>query len=306
MTRLPHVLQLVDSIDYVRANCFQHQLLEAIRRKADVRLVTLADLRSTKAPQADMIVSCLRQRTIHQNLDALQRYLDGQAVVVYDQDPWHAYMDDSPYKGVYDRIAATLNLRFIAVTTQWWADLISSRDIPSRFVKMWMSPGYCVRGPAYVDRPTNLGFIGSVHPHRKRLFNEMTRQGHPVSVSGGHDYAGYLNALHDVRTYVHSEDCELIVDGQVHNLNVGLWAREVEVGARGCFSVRNWGSEHATYLVPEIRNTFLYHDVSELPNILRTIDTMDPAERQTRLDDTVRYIRDVDEWGKTAQVLVNG
>ena len=303
----PKIIQLVDSLEYVHSNCFQHQLLDALRSKADVTQVTVAELHNSKVPaNTSHVVSCLKMRTVHRSIGALNSYLSNCPLVMYEQDPWHGYMDGSPYNGIFALIGQQLNLSFVAVTTRWWAEYMEAHSVSARFVKMWMLPQYCDRGPPLIDRHIELGFIGSMHPHRRKLIDLLDDAGMPVNASGGYDYRGYLNALHRIKVYVHSEDCPFTIAGAPHNLNDGLWAREIEVGARGCISIRNWGVEHSSYVNDQVKNTFLYQRPEDVPGIIKTISQMDPIELQERINSTVEYIRDSDEWSRTAEILIRG
>jgi hypothetical protein len=303
----PTIIQLVDSVQYVETNCFQHQLLSALRRKAEVVQVPADQLPRFRVPEGTHhVLSCLKMRTLHRLKDQLRAALGNCQLVHYEQDPWHGYMDDSPWQGIFADIKQRLNLSFVAVTTRWWADYMEADGIPARFVKMWMMPEYCDRGPAYLERPIDLGFVGSLHPYRRKLFDLIEDSGYSINTSGGYDYSGYLKALHGIKVYLHSEDCPIKVNGVFHNLNDGLWAREIEVAARGCISIRNWGSESDSYLGSDIRTAFLYRDPQDVPGIIRSIEQMDPTERQKRIDDTLEYIRSADEWGRTAEVLIRG
>ena len=304
----PKVIQLVDSIEYINSNCFQHQLLYALKQKADVVQVKVADLHSSKLPSnTSHVISCLKMRTVHRVLNSIKSYLQNCPLVMYEQDPWHGYMDDSEYKGIFERVNHDINLGFVAVTTRWWAQYMQLvHNIPTRFVKMWMLPSYCSKNLDFVDRSISLGFVGSVHSYRQKLFDQLSVLGYPVRTFGGYDYQSYLNLLQNIKIYVHSEDHQFTINQIPHNLNDGLWAREIEVGARGCISIRNWGVEHSSYIDENIKNTFLYKDVKDIPNIIDSILNMDQLELQERIDSTISYIRDSDEWNKTADILIKG
>lgn len=295
---------MVDDREYIAGNCFQHQLHQALSRVGKVEQVTALEMQFGHPPEGiDAIVCCLKQRTVHRLLDVLKRYLDGRPWVFYDQDPWNAYMDDSPYKGVYDNIVRQTNITSIAVTTEWWVEYMESHGVPASFVKMWMLPEYCDAGPRFEDRPIRLGFIGGVHPHRKRLFEALKSKGcHVEVIPGGLSYPQYLTRLHDVACYIHTEDRPIMLDGVEHNLNVGLWAREIEVASRGCFSIRDRGQGKESYLenIPTAR---VYDWLDNVADILQYTENMFSGARETLVKNTVEHIRDTDEWLVTAERL---
>lgn len=304
---MKRVLHIVDSRSYVRTNCFQHQLADALPKVAHVDTKELHEVlghRLHSANRYDLIVSCLKQRTLFKSAPGLQSALGTLPVVVYDQDPWEAFYDGSQYKGAYLAISSYLNVKTFAVTTKWWTDLIARRGLPSTFVRMWVKPEYCSSDPPFDSRSVAAGFIGALHPYRRELFEKLESLGTNVIVQGGGlDYAGFREALSRLQCFVHSEDAPLTIEGRPANLNVGLWIKDVEAASRGCFSIRNRGKDSETYL-DGIKTVMLYDDPSEVPALLERIQRMDPEERQSLIDGTVEYIRKADRWQETANALV--
>jgi len=307
------VIQLVDSIDYVRANCFQHQLTVALGEVCNlvqVELQTVIDGRQPK-PEADSVISCLKQRTLDRYRYAVARYLDGMPVTVYDQDPWQAFMDDSPHKGAYDRIVSVVNVKTFALTTQWWVDFLRERNLPATFVRMWVLPKYCVQRPSYLDRSAIAGFVGTVHPRRQQLLDIINNAGIKTSVlrSSSLAYGPFLTELSKLRCFVHNEDMAIHVDGKELNFNTGMWVKDIEAASQGCFSIRNVGKGSDTYFgdLPMVDGKGLIRlceRIEDVPQLLTDIEKMDPSVRQTLIDQTVDYIRKANKWHETANALV--
>jgi len=302
---MKRVLHIVDSRDYIATNCFQHQLARTLPKAANVVTMELNEVLSCRTVKDfDLVVSCLKQRTLARASSDLRVPLGSVPVVAYDQDPWEAFRDGSPYKGAYQSIASYLNIKAFAVTTKWWADYIAKQGMPSMFVRMWMLPEYCTSTPWFDSRPINIGFIGSLHPYRKKLFNQLEKLGTSVTVlSGGLNYVGYLTSLSQMQCFIHSEDAPITINDELHNLNVGLWIKDVEAASRGCFSIRNRGSDSNTYL-DGIRTVLLYDDPAEVPELLRYIQKMNAVDRQCLINETVEYIKGADRWQETANALV--
>jgi len=298
-------LHLVDSLAYAEANCFQHQLLAALHRSGhQVDTVGLDDL--TTASGYDRVVCCLKQRTVFRAIDRLAAALGRAPVVVYDQDPWESFRDESPFKGTYQLAAGRLNVVSFAVTTQAWADRIRSIGLPGDFVRMWVLPEYCDRGLPHEARLIEAGFMGTVHPHRRRLFDALRDMGIAVKVAGsGLPYRQYLRSLTGLRVFVHSEDFSFTVDGRPANLSDGLWIKDVEAASQGCFTIRNWGEGSDTYY-RGLETVRLYRTPGEVPELLRAITCMDPGERQATIDRTVEFIREANVWHETALRLLAG
>lgn len=297
------VLQIVDSVEYIRTNCFQHQLLDALNRCSDLTTISLNELGSINPKSFDSVVSCLKQRTIHANLDKLARLLDGTKITVYDQDCWHSYMDDSPYKGIYDQLVDKIDVKTIAVTTRWWADFMNNHGINASFVKMWMLPNLCNKRKKYIDRKIETGFIGTVHTHRKILFSKLATIGIQVDTRNGFSYKDYLKNLGDIKIFVHSEDYPIQINSLEYSLNVGL-VKDIETSSQNCFSIRSSSVEKQSYFDENIKTVYFYDNIDEIPSIIEFIEKMDVVYRQTLLDDTNDYIRSNDEWLKTAEKLI--
>lgn len=301
------IVQLVDTIVYVRENCFQHQLAYALSKHCTLVQVELADIVSRRPiPPHDGVISCLKQRTLMKHASDVKLSFGSEPIVVYDQDPWQAYMDDSPYKGAYINIAAHLNVVAFALTTQWWVDFVKSKGHPTTFAKMGVLPEYCVPRKRYVERSALAGFVGSVHPRRRELLNVIEASGIKTSVlqTNSLGYSSFLEELAKLRVFVHNEDMVYTVDGG-HQLNFssGMWVKDVEATSQGCFSIRGKGEGSSTYL-DGIETVFLYDDMREVPSIIERIEAMDENERQSMIDRTVGVIKGSDVWSKTALSLI--
>lgn len=299
------VAYLVDDPAYIKANCYQHQLQQALHASAQVETVSAADITSgKKLGPVDSVVCCLKQRTLYRLNLEVQRYLNGARVVVYDQDPWEAYRDDSPYKGAYDKLRM-LNLGAIALTTQWWAQRLQNEfNLPGEFVKMGMLPEYCDIGPSFEFRSSRVGFIGTLHPRRAQLFERLRNMKIDVVTQGNTlGYSAYLQALHNIGIFVHNEDHPIVVNGQPDNMGKGMWIKDVEAAARGCFSVRNNEAGATTYC-SDIPTIMLYDDVAQVPDIVSRVTNMDKDERRHLVRTAVGTIAQQDDWSQTAKRLI--
>lgn len=297
------MIDLVDSIEYTTTNCFAHQLHAALHTFAGVETVALADVQ--RHPRPGRVVCRLKQRTLFRSVPLLRSWMGDAPVVVFDQDPWHAFMDDSPFKGTYHKAHSSLNVVSFAVTTPCWSKRIIEQRMPSTFVRMGTLPAYCSSQPTFDSRTTEVGFVGTAHPYRRRLFDSLRSMGVDVQARGNTlSYGSYLNALSGIRVFVHSEDAPVVVDEEVVNLRDGLWVKDVEAAARGCYSIRNTGSDSEAYL-DGVETVRLYDDVREIPRIIEGIMTMDAAERQSSIDRTVEFIRRSNVWHETASTLLS-
>lgn len=299
------LLLLVDSVSYTRENCYQHQLLETLQTEFSVTILPLRQIvwnPFVSTRKFYLVLSVLKQRTLASNLDAVSKMLDGRPLSIYDQDPWQAYIDDSPTRGCYAEFQQKLNISALMLTTKWWSDYCTERGLPTRFVRMGMLPRYCDSGPIWEQRPIELGFQGTLHPHRKLFFDELASMGLMVTVLGSGSYTQYLETLHGIRIYIHTEDAPWLVDGKYIPRN-SLWIKDVEVAARGCFAIRNWDEDCAAYGVDELPTISAFHKPSEVLQIVESIQAMPVDERQRLIEGTVETIRKRNDWRTVVDVL---
>ena len=300
------VLQLIDSFDYIHANCFQHQLLHVMKDSCDLTFLPLSFIDSTGIvpSEFDCVISTLKQRSLLRNVDKVAKFLKGKELVIYDQDPWEAFRDGSEFKGSYYKIADTLNVKFFAVTTKWWSDFLEDQGFPSRFVRMWMLPEYCTTDKPFTQRKIKQGFMGTVHPYRKHLFDFLATKGHTVTLLKSDSYSSFLSTLSDIQIFVHSENVPITIDGAQQNLGTGLWIKDVEAAARGAFSIRNRLEGEDTYL-EGLETVKLYDSIEEVPGILESIRGIDSTERQDMINRTVQLIKDKNSWVETVQTMIS-
>jgi len=302
---MKNIVQLVDTIDYVRSNCFQHQLEIALDQKCNLIQVELKDILYAPSSPADGFISCLKQRTLMRNSEAVGKWLKGASLVVYDQDPWQSFMDDSPFKGAYHHIMQHVNVKSFALTTQWWVDYLASVGMPSTFVKMGVLSRYCVQRPEYLERKNTVGFVGSVHPRRKMLLDAIESSGIKTSVLASNSlaYPEFLEKLSELRIFVHNEDMLIYVDGKELNFNTGMWVKDVEAASQGCFSIRSKAQGSETYL-EGLNSVILYDNIEQVPDIIREIESMNATKRQSIIDHAVAQITEEDAWSGTARKLI--
>ncbi len=308
------IIQLVDTVDYVRTNCFQHQLAISLGNVCNLVQVELRSILSgQQRPHADGIISCLKQRTLDRHVSTVGAWLKDKPIVIYDQDPWQAFMDDSPYKGAYERFFRTLNVQTFALTTKWWVDYLRSPEhlFPATFVKMWVLPDYCKQQVPYLDRKAVAGFVGTVHPRRQKLLDVIDNAGIQTSVLRSHSlgYQSFLNELGKLRCFVHNEDMPIYVDGQELNFNTGMWVKDIEAASQGCFSIRNIGQGSDTYFegLPTVDGVGLIRlceRIEDVPRMLMEIEAMDENVRQSLIDRTIEYIKTANKWHETANTLI--
>lgn len=301
----PKLLVIIDSEKYIVANCFQHQLFEVLSKVFRVDTLTLRQIKwnpFVNIGDHDVILSVLRQRTLASNVGKLSKLLNGRPVIIYDQDPWQSFIDDSPTRGCYELFAKNLNIRGLMLTSNWWVQFCRERDFPAHFVRMGMLPEYCKPGLEWTQRTIDLGFQGTLHPHRKAFFEELLELGIEVNLSKSCGYTEYLDALSSMRVFVHTEDAPWIVEGRSVARNA-LWIKDVEAAARGCFALRNWDEDYNAYGLEELPTIIAFRHISEIPDIIERIRNLPEKRRQAMINTAVNKIRDRNDWMTVVQCL---
>ncbi len=292
------LLLFADSKKYIKTNCYQSQLLKTLERNYRLRIVSADEISNgimQRGFQTDLALSVLRMRTLVALAPKLGAALRERPLWVYEQDPWQSFMDDSPYKGAYHYIASHIRVDAFLNTSLWWANHVRASGLPSVFVRMGMLPEYCKLGKKWGKRSVDLGFQGTLHPHRERFFDQLAIYGLPVTVLPSSPYHRYLKTLQEIRIYIHTEDAPWVVDGKVVPRNA-LWIKDTEAAARGCFSIRDYEDESAAYAAEDIPTIFTYRNVAEVPAMVERIMSMSPDERDGRMAEAVELMRMRNDW----------
>ncbi|MGE4338875.1 MAG: hypothetical protein AB7E55_23310 [Pigmentiphaga sp.] len=292
------LIVLVDSPRYIRSNCYQSQLMATLKSFYRVEMISADRIAHRKeiAPRdGEKILSVLRLRTLQRLLPELGYLLGDIPIWVYEQDPWHAFMDESPHRGAYRQTAETLNVVSYLNTSLWWSEYIRGQGLPSVFVRMGMLPEFCDVGKVWEKRSIAIGFQGTIHPHRRKFFGALAAMGVSVTVLESASYKRYLKRLHDIQIYVHTENDPWVLQGVPTPRNA-LWIKDTEVAARGCFAIRNHEDEAEAYDISELPTIFTFREVAEVPDIIERIQSMPSAERAERMRTSVERMRQRNDW----------
>jgi hypothetical protein len=165
-------------------------------------------------------------------------------------------------------------------------------------------PEWCNAGPDYLDRPHEVGFQGTVHAHRRQFFDRMKGLGLEVALLPPTSYRKFLKTVQSVRIFLHDERADVCIGGKLaYN---GIWVKEIEVAARGCFAIRNVDEDFGSYGFDEIPTVFAYHEETEVPGIVEGIRAMPEGERQERIANAVDAIRRRNDWMTVVNVIREG
>lgn len=229
------ILQIVDSLEYVETNGFQHQLLKTLQQETDLLTVPITKLERHHL-EGRIVLSTLKLRSLVKHVDLLRFILGNIPLYVYDQDPWESHMDEGSYRGSYKMICSKLNVVSFLNPSKWWSDHINSRGSPSKFIKIWILPEYC-GSKLFGQRSIDVGFMGQLHPFRKESFESLKTLGVDVATFPGDSYTAYLSKVSDMKFFPHYEPARWHVDGKLIECSA-LYGKTVEVMARGTFCLR--------------------------------------------------------------------
>ena len=290
----------------VLQNCFIGPLITFLGRHFDLYPVSVRRLLrdAERLPKHHAgVFSVLQARTWARLLPDLERYLNGAPIVFYDQDPWEAYHDNAAAPGVYKLVHGVLNIKRFLVTSSHWANHIRQEDgLPAEFVRMSILPEYCNAGRDFSLRRYPVAFQGSLHAHRKAFFERMARMGVSLDTLPPVSYKQFLTTIQDIGIFLHDESNSIEINGQKCNLN-GIWIKEIEVAARGCFAIRNSDLDMDAYGISELPVIRPFTEEAEVPGIINDILSLSEAQRNAMRREAVETIRRRNDWMTVVDAL---
>jgi hypothetical protein len=297
---MKRILQIVDSLEYVTTNSFQHQLLKTLQRETDVVTVPIDRLSKTLI-DGRIVLICLKLRSVVKHIDLLSKELARIPVYVYDQDVWESFMDEGSYKGSYEMISSRLSVQSFLNTSHWWANYVRSKGLPSEFVKMWVLPEYC-QTHSFSSRIIDVGFMGQMHSFRKQTFEELKELDLNVQTFPGGPYEMYLQKLSDMKFFIHYEQDRWHIDGRIIPCN-SLYGKTVEVMSRGTFCLRERSDEAVHWNLRDNPLLVEFSSLNELVEQVKTIKSLDPDLVEKWITKGVEMIKNDSGWKTIVEVL---
>lgn len=296
------LIQIVDSLEYIKTNCWQRQLFNHLTKQATCHgIITLSELRTEgKLLDSDVILLTLKLRSLARERNLLRSRLGDRRVFIYEQDPWENFIDQGSCHGTYEWCRENLNVDSFILTSKWWADYVASQGFKTMFAQMWLDPSLCDYGIPWRSRPITVGFMGTLHTYRKHAIDELMRMGITVQVFPPGTYDEYLQRLTQMQFFFHWEDdAGWTIDGKPVKQNA-LWAKEIEIAGRGCFPLRLYEPESESYCVASIPGILTYTTLSRVPSIIQMISS--DNDLQARLKCSVDFIRSHKGWFELDQL----
>lgn len=295
MKRLVH---LIDDVEYVNSNCWQHQIRDKLHETFDnVLTVTIADvIRGAWRPaHEDVVFSTLRLRVLDARKQSVSIVLHGHPLIVYDQDPWESYIDQGHCRGAYERIASVINVRSFVNTSKWWAEFVSRQGHNTEFVKMWVKPEYCSCEPVWSKRPVAIGYKGCPRSDRLAAIATLHKLGVDVRVDTVPEpYDVFLSKLSQMRVFFHEESRDSWTISGTHIRRECGWAKDVEIVARGCIALRQHEQESVAY-VSDLPAVITYEDINDVPKIVAELER-DPMHTDEICTLSVQRVKAQEPW----------
>ena len=266
------LVQLVDTRAYAQSNCWQHQLLSCLRSQCDDHLIIEANSLSQHnfvMPKADVYLSTLKLRTLNRTRERIQRCLNDRLLYVYDQDPWENFIDQGSCHGTYEWFRENVNVGSFILTSRWWTDYVASLGFKTTFTQMWLDSSLCDYGITWQSRPVTVGFMGTLHPYRKRSIEELQKMNVEVKVFSSKGYGDYLKTVSQMKFFFHEEaQSSWTIRGVPVGQNA-LWAKEIEIAAQGCFPLRQYEPEAEAYFASQIPGIKTFQSINDVPGIIQ-------------------------------------
>jgi hypothetical protein len=316
---------IADSKTYIHNDPFQSQLHRAIHLSStptldyiflepprrEKLLHILDPLKKRRWSSKVRFIITSRQRVTFRHLEFLRKLTDGHEVIVYEQDPWEAYVRDSSSLGFFEQLTSKLNVKRIVVTTGLWKEILQTEmSCEVVFARMGIEPQLVRMEMKHTfDRSKNVEFRGTVKSHRVEAFNRMMQYGLDLKISPNNlGHQEYLDYLSDLKIFVHDEsgyyDCVGLKSYNQVDRGAGLWAKDLECAAQGTFVIRNSHQGAESYGINRIPLVKMYTDPKEVVQIVRDILSMswkDVLESQLV---SRNEILQRDDWSRTVGELM--
>ncbi|NIZ00151.1 hypothetical protein [Thalassospira lucentensis] len=294
------IILIYEDKKQINSDCFIKQLHIVLKDNFDLQYVSANDLINGEyntPPHGVKMLSVLRLRSWRPLLPYLAKISETSELYMYDQDPWEAYHDNGACRGIYELLQSLIRVESFLVTSKWWCDHIANQtEATVKFVRMGAIPQNCDPGKPFTKRKHEIGFQGTVHPHRQKFFDELEKtSGLHTEILERVDFETFLKTVQEVGIYLYDDHASLTVQGEPTSFH-GLWGKCLTVAGRGCFVIRNDDLSRAAYNIDEIPTVFPYKDRSEIPKLVEHIRRMPEEERWRRMNKAVEIIKNRQDW----------
>ena len=311
------VLQLVDSVEYVRTNSFQKQLLASLENSWDIAEHVLVPISSMQGevPDGYKILSTIKLRSLIKHQEVIKKYLNGAPVMVYEQDPWESFCDGATYPGAYETIFNVLNIKTFLNNSKFWSDVVNSRGMKSTFVHAGIDPNICSVGESWELRDKTPIFVGSVHDWRRTSYDYL-KEKTGVSVkfvpfmSSYDEYIRYTRTLGCFIAFVvpavpagTSWEKLFVMNGEKMTDSMVPPLKALENAAQGCFTIISNSQEFSSYHCENVPCILTYDNVAEIPSMIDFVSSLGVDEANSMIKQSVEHIKSKMGWQDFVEIL---
>jgi len=288
MKTKPKIHLLVDSINYIENEPYQHQLNKVLNQNYECIYHEIGDL-TKQINKNEIILSLLKIRSTKKHIDWIVSLVGDTHIIVNDYDPWVSFEDGSIHKGTYEFISSKLNATFFVPSIEW-TKIIKSKGLRCVSSKIGMLSDYCDTTP-WEKRINQVEFRGAHYSCRDIAMKKLFDTGFPMCWKAGKiaPYHFFLERLSTIQVWAQSETEPIFVDGNPICRN-WLWPKAIEVLSRGCFLIRDKQPEAENY-VKNMPTVFLFEKETEALDLLNKINSLSNKEKNERIKETINYIQ---------------
>tara|TARA_R100000808_G_C2155541_1_gene168586 strand:- start:11048 stop:11986 length:939 start_codon:yes stop_codon:yes gene_type:complete len=312
---MSNVLSIIDSHQYVAGVPYNRQFQISLGRHFNTTYITLDDIKRNKIKgelhKFDMVISSLRLRTLVQNLGLIKDYLNNHPVIIYEQDPWEAFITDGPYEGSYYDINEKLNVITFVNTTEFWTNFIRDRGLPGMSVTMGILPELCKNYIPWNQRKYDVVFMGGMKSHRKKFFENLKSMKVDVEFLPRKNHEGFLESMRLSKIFLHNmHNPPFIIEGKQWDMWFGYpWTKDIEIAAMGCYAVTNKRDGMQHYGIDNISLIQTFECMDEIPDIIEEIHNKTLDQVHNEIKESISYIKATDHWSsvkKIAEIITKG
>lgn len=301
------LIQVVDSLQYVKSNCYQHQLLIDLKRRYDHQVIELANIEALHGASEDtVLLSTVKIRNVYANLARYVKTFGNRKLYIYDQDCWESFIDIGTYVGGYDNVRNALTSAEFVVTSGWWANFIRSQNIPAHFCRMWMLPEYCDVGMRSVDREAGMHFKGLLHGFRQVGIEALRTKGLVVNVSSSTSYSEWMSWLRTKQAFFHDESNDWSIKSVLTQKECAV-IKDVEIASQGCFVFRDAKatSEMSRYDADKIPCIITYSSYDDCVDRFNWLKSLSRDVTDEMIHTSVELVKSVGGWVDMKNILEN-
>ena len=168
-----------------------------------------------------------------------------------------------------------------------------------------MNAKFVSEGKPFSRRSIELGFRGTLRPHRNAAFKQLESVGLKTVISKGDlSYTKYLKYLRNVKIFVHDESDFFVTKKGKIPMSTAMWWKDFETASQGTFSLRNYHEESHSYNMSHIPTVMMYENYNHAKDLVLKLRKLDPISTYKMQVDAINHIKSQNNWEKIAERLL--